>query len=191
MSLVADLLEPFDARQLCPKCGHDRIHTSYEPDTSHFECPIGTRLRTSHGGEHLVRRCLRCHHVWEQRCVESDADPSAGEPVKLREDGLLWLINKAVLHPRGFALGVDEHGGLWMLGDGTEPWRMGDVVPEDDLFAKTIAMFDRARETNGQQATARASAPQAEESDHDEEGAAAAGVASGETVPAPGQPQDR
>lgn len=185
MSLVADHLEPFDPHQLCPKCGHDRIHTSYEPNTAHFGCPTGARFGTSHGGEHLVRRCLLCHHVWEQRCIDPEADPPAGAPVKLREDGLLWLVNKAVLHPRGFALGVAEDGGLWLLGDGSEPWRMGDVVPEDDLFAKVEAMFDRARETNGQQATPRARTPQAEEGD--EEAPAGGDLASLETVPASGR----
>lgn len=59
---------------------------------------------------------------------------------ELREHGLLWLINRAVFHPRGYALGleVDPAGnviGWTMYGDGTEVWRYGEDVPEDELFA--------------------------------------------------------
>jgi hypothetical protein len=43
--------------------------------------------------------------------------------VDLRADGLLWLINRTVFHPRGYALGYDEEdGSFWLLGNGTEPW---------------------------------------------------------------------
>lgn len=45
-------------------------------------------------------------------------------PVDLRRDGLLWLINRCVFHPRGYALGYDEeNGSFWLLGDGHEPWQ--------------------------------------------------------------------
>ena len=56
---------------------------------------------------------------------------------ELSTSGLLWLINRVVFHPRGFALGVVKIGGEvvgWrLLGDGREPW--GFDLPEDDLFA--------------------------------------------------------
>jgi hypothetical protein len=43
--------------------------------------------------------------------------------VDLRSDGLLWLINRCVFHPRGYALGYDEEQRTFcLLGDGTEPW---------------------------------------------------------------------
>jgi len=49
---------------------------------------------------------------------------------ELRDAGLLWLINTAVFHPRGYALAlVREHGevvGWTLLGDGSEPWRFDD-----------------------------------------------------------------
>ncbi len=81
--------------------------------------------------------------------------------VDLREDGLLWLINRVVFHPRGFALGYDAGPDEFhLLGDGSEPWRfasvadvmaqMGDprkAVSEDDLFASVEAVFQRARES--------------------------------------------
>jgi hypothetical protein len=57
------------------------------------------------------------------------ATKDEGEPsqtVYLREDGLLWLINRTTFHPRGYALGYDEDTGKFELyGDGSEPWKFG------------------------------------------------------------------
>lgn len=53
---------------------------------------------------------------------------------KFHADGLLYLVNTSVLHPRGFALTLhvdDETGdpiGLSVSGDGTEPWCFGDEL---------------------------------------------------------------
>lgn len=45
------------------------------------------------------------------------------KPVKLRDDGLLWLINRTVFHPRGYALGYDDQTGEFeLIGDGSEPF---------------------------------------------------------------------
>jgi len=73
----------------------------------------------------------------------------------LRTFGLLWLINKVVFHPRGFALGLeldDETGdvtGWGMIGDGTEPWSFGnlpDGTPiDDDSFTKVEAFLEMMR----------------------------------------------
>lgn len=57
----------------------------------------------------------------------------------LRDSGLLWLINRVVFHPRGWALGmVYREGELvgWSLeGDGREAWQYGlDENIENDLF---------------------------------------------------------
>jgi len=60
----------------------------------------------------------------------------------LRATGLLWLINRVVFHPRGWALALHfadgGEGGAYkdctgwsLMGDGTEPWSMGDPSPED------------------------------------------------------------
>lgn len=56
----------------------------------------------------------------------------------LRTSGLLWLINRVVFHPRGFALGLasDSEGaatGWLLLGDGSEPWWFAD--DSADLFS--------------------------------------------------------
>lgn len=55
---------------------------------------------------------------------------------ELKSSGLLWLINRVVFHPRGFALALVRREGEivgWALqGDGREVWRFSD--PEDDSF---------------------------------------------------------
>ena len=44
-------------------------------------------------------------------------------PVDLEEDALLWLINRQVFHPRGYALGHDpDTHEFVLLGDGSEPY---------------------------------------------------------------------
>jgi hypothetical protein len=53
---------------------------------------------------------------------------------ELSESGLLWLINRAVFHPRGLALALerDSEGAVtgWALhGDGSEEW---SFAPEHD-----------------------------------------------------------
>lgn len=69
---------------------------------------------------------------------------------ELRDSGLLWLINRAVFHPRGFALAVTMRDGQavgWsLLGDGSEVWRFdGD---EDDLFERAMkTLNDQAPDT--------------------------------------------
>lgn len=75
----------------------------------------------------------------------------------LRNEGLLWLINRVVFHPRGFALGlswpkeayqedgsvVGEPDGWMLLGDGMEVWAMD--TDEDELFNKSEAFIDQFR----------------------------------------------
>ena len=80
---------------------------------------------------------------------------------ELREHGLLWLINKAVFHPRGFALAfdVEDDGtvtGWGMKGDGTESWsyvddpegahtKDGEPWTEDIAFAAVEAFLNALR----------------------------------------------
>lgn len=57
---------------------------------------------------------------------------------ELRDVGLLWLVNRVVFHPRGYALALhyEDDGtvsGWSLMGDGTEPWSMGDPPPEDRI----------------------------------------------------------
>ncbi len=91
---------------------------------------------------------------------------SANRPfADMRDTGLLWLINRVVLHPRGFALALhfDDDGaggsfknctGWSIAGDGLEPWSMGDpseedrakygAKTEDELFALVQALLTPA-----------------------------------------------
>lgn len=68
---------------------------------------------------------------------------------ELSDSGLLWLINRVVFHPRGFALtmhrdGIDGACVGWSLqGDGSEVWSFGEG--EDDLFDKVARTLDNAR----------------------------------------------
>lgn len=189
-TLLEQFLDPFDPDQLCPKCGHDRIHTSYQPDSSHYECPIGKRLRSSHAAEHLERRCLRCHFVWEQLVVKADGDPDDGATVNLRRDGVLWIVNRIVFHPRGFALGVTEDGGMRLYGAGAETWIYASDVPEQSAFVAFEALLDRAREHNAvttkprRKETSEGESPSGEEGHREEAPAAELVVASGEALPA-------
>lgn len=66
--------------------------------------------------------------------------------VDLRADGVLWAVNRALFHPRGFALAVDtESGELTLLGDGSEVWQYASPVVEDAHFADFEALLERAR----------------------------------------------
>lgn len=72
----------------------------------------------------------------------------------LRSTGLLWLINAAVFHPRGFALALcydrGQIAGWRLLGDGSEPWRFeGDLI--DRHFGEVEALFAAHRATGDAQ----------------------------------------
>jgi len=77
--------------------------------------------------------------------ILDDYDP--GRPFsELRDEGLLWLINTTVFHPRGYALALhyddDMNATGWSLvGDGSEPWQMPNTSEVDALFLKTKALL--------------------------------------------------
>jgi hypothetical protein len=70
---------------------------------------------------------------------EEDRHSTARPFSELRDSGLLWLINRVVFHPRGFALALTMHEGEpigWnLLGDGSEIWRFEGE--EDDSFERS------------------------------------------------------
>lgn len=81
--------------------------------------------------------------------VEHEANEPISVPVDLREDAVLWAINRQVFHPHGFALGVDlDTGELRLYGNGGEVYVYGSDVEEDELFARFQALLQRAREQN-------------------------------------------
>jgi hypothetical protein len=85
-------------------------------------------------------------------------DPRLNEPrpfAEFRHSGLLWLLNTTALHPRGFALAfhwdddadptTDEPTGWSIIGDGTEPWTMGDHPENDACFAAVERLLNDGR----------------------------------------------
>lgn len=63
---------------------------------------------------------------------------SRQQHVDIKDDGLLWLINRVVFHPRGYSLGYEEADRSFvLLGDGSEPWSFGgDGSNERPYLAK-------------------------------------------------------
>lgn len=76
-------------------------------------------------------------------------DETTARPwVDLFDTGVLWAINRALFHPRGFALALEtdtKSGGVvlgWSLhGDGSEPWKFTDDALEDQRFAAFEALL--------------------------------------------------
>jgi hypothetical protein len=91
------------------------------------------------------------------------SDVTPGAPFnQLSTTGLLWLINRTVFHPRGFALalhypeastreeidaGEAECTGWSLLGDGTEVWSFTEQV-DDECFALVEAFLAATKEAN-------------------------------------------
>ena len=109
-----------------------------------------------------ARMCLPQTYDVQPEAPPPDPDdqPSrpAGEPrplAELRDTGLLWLINRVALHPRGVALalhctdtGECTGWSLMATGDGS-PWTF-DVVTDADGHARaeaTLAAVDRPEVT--------------------------------------------
>jgi len=77
--------------------------------------------------------------------------------VDLIDDGILWAINRTLLHPRGYALAWSpSEREFYLQGDGSETWRfatdeeLGDEQPEeseDIKFRAFEAALKRAKET--------------------------------------------
>lgn len=65
----------------------------------------------------------------------------------LSDSGLLWLINRTVFHPRGYALAITIADGKatgWsLLGDGSEPWEYG--TDGADKFRRAEATLNGQR----------------------------------------------
>lgn len=58
--------------------------------------------------------------------------------VDMIDDGIIWLVNRSVFHPRGYALAVDSTTGkFYLYGDGAEPWVFpGDGSQEVDKLTR-------------------------------------------------------
>lgn len=76
-----------------------------------------------------------------------DHDPAVRPFSDLSSDvtGLLWLVNRVVFHPRGYALALHREddgsvSGWSMLGDGSEVWTFSEEA-DDECFAKVADYF--------------------------------------------------
>ncbi|PWI16036.1 hypothetical protein DI272_19080 [Streptomyces sp. Act143] len=78
-----------------------------------------------------------------------DVDSRARSFAELRDSGLLWLINRTALHPRGLALALhlDEHGQAygWSLVSNAEgePWQF-DPATDNDGYQRAEATITKA-----------------------------------------------
>lgn len=73
--------------------------------------------------------------------------------IELSDEGLLWLINRVVFHPRGFALAIHKEddgsvSGWSMLGDGSETWAFTGEA-DDEEFAKVERFLASLRDGSG------------------------------------------
>lgn len=72
-------------------------------------------------------------------------DPDIRELGDLVGSGLLWLINTALLHPRGYAMTLHYEAqgyciGWSIQGDGGEPWKFGDdTQPAFDAIKELLS----------------------------------------------------
>jgi hypothetical protein len=58
-------------------------------------------------------------------------------PVDFQQDGLLWLVNRVVFHPRGYTLGYDpETKDFYLMGNGKEVFTFGDESIEAPHLAR-------------------------------------------------------
>lgn len=65
--------------------------------------------------------------------------------VELHDDGVLWMLNTCVFHPRGFALQYNpETKDLSLIGDGDEVWVFTESTAEA-AFEKFNALIRRHR----------------------------------------------
>lgn len=66
-------------------------------------------------------------------------------PVDIKGDGILWMVNAAVFHPRGLALSVDSEGQFRIQGDGEEVWQFQEELAQakKDAFEEMLARHER------------------------------------------------
>lgn len=79
-----------------------------------------------------------------------DGETPPSVPVDVIDDGLLWLVNAAVFHPRGFALAFDpETREFSLMGDGSERWTYDESTQMqsalDARFDAVERLMGRAR----------------------------------------------
>lgn len=69
-------------------------------------------------------------------------------PQEMLDNGLVWAINRVLLHPRGYAMQIDRASGqvqLW--GNGDQPWEFRSV--DEDAKMKAFNALLESVTTNG------------------------------------------
>lgn len=108
--------------------------------------------------------CSVCKKEWPSEGAHVCGTSEGTRPLaELTDSGLLWLINAAVFHPRGFALAIhfgddDVATGWSIVGDGTEPWRSDDDIA-DARFVSAEATLARLRPPVGGLSQVKPKAP--------------------------------
>lgn len=64
----------------------------------------------------------------------------------LSSTGILWLLNRQVFHPRGFALAIHPEDGTWeLVGDGTEVFAFEGTTDDEKFAAVERFLGERRR----------------------------------------------
>lgn len=74
--------------------------------------------------------------------MSDDSTNQISTKVDLRKDGILWMLNTTVFHPRGLELGMATDGELYLLGDDREVWVFEETLAESG-FEAFNAMLER------------------------------------------------
>jgi hypothetical protein len=102
---------------------------------------FGTRQRCPEAEDHAGPHGSNVMGWWPDTTPQRPAD--SRDLNELSATGMLWLINRAVFHPRGFALALDVDGGQvlgWqLLGDGSETWHFS--ADRDDVNFALVEAF--------------------------------------------------
>lgn len=57
-------------------------------------------------------------------------------PQDIIDNGILWMINKSIFHPQGYALALStDTGNFELFGNGDEPWSFAGVAEDAKLQA--------------------------------------------------------
>jgi hypothetical protein len=121
--------------------------TEIPPEVTPDECPHENAIPDKTDGAFMS--CPDCGITFyrKREVVQALAVEPASEEVparsftEFRELGLLWLVNRQVFHPRGYALAFNmgkdgEVLGWTILGDGSEAWTFASE--EDEAGFKAL-----------------------------------------------------
>lgn len=65
---MATELAVFNENATCPKCGGAEVGMIYHDGEYRYDCML--KYVYPNRGEHIERRCQRCHYTWAEACIE-------------------------------------------------------------------------------------------------------------------------